>query len=618
MSFRTRLTSFFVVIVLAPMLAMGLLTVRLITQSNAAKAKARADGLASVADSLYRQEELSAREQASALLQRIAPLTDAQIRRRLATLPPGTVRVEIRRGRRLVLDTGSQDAVAPSVARITTPGGLRVAVSTTTAAGLAQALTGPQDAVVIWRGRQLLASTAPGHVPFNLSAHLQVGGTSYTATTIDRLPDFGGVPVKLAALSLDSATSSSSRTSQLVGVVFLGAFALLAFSFAVLASRGLQSQVARFLAAARRLGGGDFSSPVPVEGRDEFAQLATEFNNMSQQLEDRLKQLDAERQRLRESIRRGGETFAATLNEDALLPLALGTAIDGTEADFGRLTARSSGDGPLEHRLGHGRLNGLEAQVLRAEAAALASRGLGEVTDDNGVSVLAVPLGPWDALGRPLGLITVGRHGRPFTADDRDLLRLLVSQASMAIDNTRMHEEARRRATTDLLTELVNHGRFQELLSGELERARRYHYPVGLIMLDIDNFKQVNDTYGHPQGDLVLHSVARVLERSCREGDTPARYGGEELAMILPHTDLEGSYAIAERLRRSIGELKIPRVDGEGSLQVTVSIGVGASVNGPKEQLIAETDAALYLAKRSGKNRSERATSLAANAGAAE
>jgi diguanylate cyclase (GGDEF)-like protein len=88
--------------------------------------------------------------------------------------------------------------------------------------------------------------------------------------------------------------------------------------------------------------------------------------------------------------------------------------------------------------------------------------------------------------------------------------------------------------------------------------------------------------------------------------------------MILPHTDLEGSYAIAERLRRSIGELKIPRVDGEGSLQVTVSIGVGASVNGPKEQLIAETDAALYLAKRSGKNRSERATSLAANAGAAE
>jgi diguanylate cyclase (GGDEF)-like protein len=111
----------------------------------------------------------------------------------------------------------------------------------------------------------------------------------------------------------------------------------------------------------------------------------------------------------------------------------------------------------------------------------------------------------------------------------------------------------------------------------------------------------------------VLRAVANVLKHSSREGDTPARYGGEELAMIVPHTDLDGVYAIAERLRRSIAELEIPRVDGDGVIKITVSIGVGASTDEQKERLISETDSALYEAKRGGKNRTARATALSAN-----
>jgi diguanylate cyclase (GGDEF)-like protein len=132
-------------------------------------------------------------------------------------------------------------------------------------------------------------------------------------------------------------------------------------------------------------------------------------------------------------------------------------------------------------------------------------------------------------------------------------------------------------------------------------------------MLDIDNFKAVNDTYGHQQGDVVLRTVALVLADSSREVDYPARYGGEELAVILPHTDLEGAYAIAERIRTAIEAVRIPRIDQGGRLAITASLGVAASSDGDKDALIAEADAALYQAKRQGKNRTVRARAEAAN-----
>jgi diguanylate cyclase (GGDEF)-like protein len=129
-------------------------------------------------------------------------------------------------------------------------------------------------------------------------------------------------------------------------------------------------------------------------------------------------------------------------------------------------------------------------------------------------------------------------------------------------------------------------------------------------MLDIDNFKRVNDTYGHLQGDLVLREVARVLRESSREVDEPARYGGEEMAVALPGTDLEGAYQFAERVRHRIENLELPLPDGQGWLHVTASFGAaslrGASANG-KEGLVAAADAALYRAKRSGKNRTVKA-----------
>jgi diguanylate cyclase (GGDEF)-like protein len=146
-------------------------------------------------------------------------------------------------------------------------------------------------------------------------------------------------------------------------------------------------------------------------------------------------------------------------------------------------------------------------------------------------------------------------------------------------------------------------------MTAEVERARRYGHELGLIMLDIDNFKQINDTYGHLQGDEVLREVARVLRQSSREIDEPARYGGEEMAVALPQTDLEGAYQFAERVRRRIEALALPLPDGDGVLRVTASFGAAslASAGGvDKDSLVGSADAALYQAKRAGKNRTER------------
>ena len=139
-------------------------------------------------------------------------------------------------------------------------------------------------------------------------------------------------------------------TGRALAGLALAAFLIAAFGFAVAVSRSLQAQIARFLAGARRLAAGDFSTEVPIEGRDEFAALGEEFNKMSRQLESRLEELGQERARLEDSIRRIGETFASNLDRDGLLEIVLRTAVDAVGADCGRATARDTPEGPLRQR----------------------------------------------------------------------------------------------------------------------------------------------------------------------------------------------------------------------------------------------------------------------------
>jgi len=146
----------------------------------------------------------------------------------------------------------------------------------------------------------------------------------------------------------------------------------------------------------------------------------------------------------------------------------------------------------------------------------------------------------------------------------------LAARASLALSNVNLHFDMQRQAITDDLTGLASHGRFQEMLDGEMQAVRRYRYPVGLIMLEIDDFKSVNDRYGRQQGDVVLRYVAEALLKISRDVDIVARYGGEEMALILPHTDLEGTYDMAERARMAIEGLAVPH-------------SMGGNASGPRE-----------------------------------
>lgn len=217
-------------------------------------------------------------------------------------------------------------------------------------------------------------------------------------------------------------------------------------------------------------------------------------------------------------------------------------------------------------------------------------------------SVLVIPLLYENTL---LGLFVMLSESRDFLDSfQTDLLKVMCNQASTSIANAKLHEKIEKLATTDGLTGLFNHRLFQEKLSEELRRLKRFSEPISLLLADIDFFKKVNDAYGHPVGDLVLKSVAKVIRGAIRDMDIPARYGGEEFAVVLPGTDGEGARYIAERLRKEV-MAKSFQADNK-TFNVTMSIGIATSPSDAKgkEELIEKADQALYHAKRNGRNQS--------------
>lgn len=211
--------------------------------------------------------------------------------------------------------------------------------------------------------------------------------------------------------------------------------------------------------------------------------------------------------------------------------------------------------------------------------------------------------------GGVVGVLAVyGSSSRdPFTPDDLRLLSLVAAHIASAIENARVLQELQRMAETDQLTGVYNRRYFDLILQREYNRALRYSYPMSLIMLDLDNFKQCNDRFGHTAGDEVLRVVGEVLRKNLRDSDIPARYGGEEFAVILPHTPLTGARVAAERIRKLVEQLKFHFGDPPVEYQITISGGVaalGPTILSP-DDIVRAADEALLRAKEKGKNRIE-------------
>jgi diguanylate cyclase (GGDEF)-like protein len=642
--FRARLRLFFVLLVIVPMIALAIVLFTLTARSETGKADAGIAGGVRTAFALYEERAAAAgpalRDVAADPQLNTALASGSGIAERLRQLiggPDGIVEIELRSpgDGHVIARAGSPLGMASKGAPLVAGGETRgtLIVSLTDARQFAtrvRRLTGYH--VGIFRSGRLLASTegeldSRGRLGARGEPHdFELGGETFRGR-VEEIHEPGSAPLELGVFHDTAGLSHTvSRNRLLIGGLLLG-FLLLAMVAATTVSRALTHQIDTFLVAARRLARGDFRQPVPLEGNDEFAQLGREFNSMSEQLASKIDEVKRQRGELTEAIRRVGDALAMGLDRNGVVALAVRTAVDACEAEAGRAqpvsadafreSSQGGEDPELDEamRAAERRAAGVRLLPKRQPASDVEARPPRMATPASvgKVHSLAVPM-----LGLPgspeyLGVLSIARRRRPFTLEEEELLQYLAGQAVVSIENARLHETVERQAVTDELTGLANLRAFHTILEGELERGRRFGTPLALVMLDLDHFKLINDEYGHQQGDEVLELVADVLRDFSRDIDSPARYGGEELAVVLPQTDSEGAEQLAERIREAVERLEVPRVDGQGVLRLQASFGVAAVPENAasREQLIAAADAALYRAKRGGRNRVARAEPVA-------
>ncbi len=206
---------------------------------------------------------------------------------------------------------------------------------------------------------------------------------------------------------------------------------------------------------------------------------------------------------------------------------------------------------------------------------------------------------PLSTDGYDIGVLFLGKFVKdPFSASAEEFIETISGQAAIAVENARLYTQAQELAIHNGLTGIYNYRYFMKQLDEEIKRAERYGRSVSLMMIDIDLFKNVNDSHGHQRGDEVLKGLAQTLVNSTRETDVVARYGGEEFCVILPETDLEDALEVAEKLRASVAKASYARERGH-SVKITISIGVAAYPGnaGNQEDLLRKSDDALYAAK---------------------
>lgn len=321
-------------------------------------------------------------------------------------------------------------------------------------------------------------------------------------------------------------------------------------------------------------------------------------------------ELERSRRAFRRAVVRLGDALGASDDREALVRLTLEAAQTLTDADVAAfwidrgpdiLARVALGDTVVDRRVarGVGLVGAVTASLEPVRWPGGATRpGAGE---PSGTTALAVPV---LARGRLYGVFSLHRRvGDPFSGEDLDDVLGLARQAGGAIDRTYLHEETRRQSITDGLTSLWNRRQFELRAAQELERAVRFGERFSIVLVDLDDFKTVNDTYGHQIGDAVLVETAKRLVAHTREVDTVARYGGEEFVFLLPQTDGPGAVRVAEKVRAELVDL--PVTTDAGDIAVSLSAGVASypTAGTTIEAMLGTADQALYAAKAGGKNR---------------
>ncbi len=418
--------------------------------------------------------------------------------------------------------------------------------------------------------------------------------------------DFSLAPLEVTARHRrnDILTIGVISGVMLLGVIF--------WLFGHYVMRGINT----ISSAAGRLAGGDLSARAVVAGNDELSQLGGRFNRMAQRIEQQVVRLEAsnlESSLLYElviEVARNIEVsdVVATITKVLVRKLQPEYMVFLVKAPDGKWVCAVKPDEPLIFIEGglvgapeawpeplREALTGLDVSlVVRAERQAKT-----QYSDTDTAFEFAMPLVSDEML---IGLLAC-RLGARRMLIQRDLIENLAAHLTLAVENALNYTGA----VTDNLTQLRNKGYGLARLDEAVYAAQRQGGGLALAMIDIDFFKRVNDTYGHPVGDEVLKSIARRIACGVRKADVAVRYGGEEFMVILPQTKSEKVAEIGERLRATVAARPVRAADGQISLDVTASVGVALFQPGSDDSasMIERADKALYRAKEAGRNRVE-------------
>jgi diguanylate cyclase (GGDEF)-like protein len=438
------------------------------------------------------------------------------------------------------------------------------------------------------------------------------------------VPGWDAVAVPKNGLPWTVVAAGHQRGGYLVArriaLVFAG-LGVLALLLGLAIARGLTRPLAQLTRAAERVATGDLDHQVDVESEDEVGRVSAAINSMTGQLRSERERADVQ---IRAGLERIGDVLSSTHDLDGLLQVVLQAAILSTGARGGLAMANdgtglfvlaaeqglAAQDLPVPQRLvaGSGIIGtaGDTGESFRGRLDELVAGGGALRPADGEPATGEALIAPLRRRARVVAVLAVYGHRdqRPFNDDEERDLETLATQAAIAVDNIRLREEAERLSMTDPLTGLRNFRYLSTELAREIERANRFARPLAVLMLDLDHFKSINDTYGHARGDDVLRELAARVSEQNREVDTLARYGGEEFVIVLPETTADGAGMLAERICVAVRRQPFTS-EGEPPLRVTLSIGAASyPVHGASAAtLMRAADEALYVAKRAGRDR---------------
>lgn len=405
----------------------------------------------------------------------------------------------------------------------------------------------------------------------------------------------------------EEVVDSASREVLKIGLTLMFVVITVAAALGYLMARNITRPLRELNEAATAGISGNLDRLVKVRSKDEVGSLADSFNHMRASIRKNIADIEESRSHLMLALSYTSDILGSTMDRARLIKTTAEAARLATGAR-GVMVELFASLEPAEHEaisFGVPRhfFGGMRGGTVPKFSAGLAAGTAmaGEIRPlDRDLDMQLYPIAKDNII---LGtLVAVYERGQPLEESCQKILNSLTSHAASALENVSIGDLQHRLAITDGLTGLHNLRYLIGAITKEVERSTRYGHSFAVAIMDLDDFKQVNDKYGHPAGDMLLMSVAGALKNSVRASDVVARYGGEEFAVVLPETTKEAAVGVMEKLRRAISDIRLAEYPG---IRITVSIGIAGFPGDASSQadLLAHADEALYISKEAGKNR---------------